>query len=650
MKPKIEKINWEKVISETTPGVLRDLHHPLIPKLPVLHEADFKLYNNDSPCDTACFDFRDNRRHISIKFLEEMIKHGNIDPRTLVTGIEKHEIGHYKYHPYELARILVLGQFAETIFKDKQANEDYSGTVMAYFSDVVDNFDQMRKSVTGREVRELYRALNYKSEKKGYLSEEEKKQLITAGKDAEEVKRIEKLVRSLSIDRLITGFYQDRIGYDLGVDLTDSPFLEKQLVELRKLTFTLDEIVKETTELVTLASFGNILISVIKELENNLPNLKKQSPAFADMPEVNNFSDEQIEEALDTIIQKHGPHRYRAIRNWLNKKTGKEFDAPRQIQRPSIGIEKTTLKFHDDQIPYYERRARTYGVYIYPKPIVVDSTSSYPEGNKRYNVGDPFTKINRWSTGGLILPGITARSVDAHAKRKEKQYHVPDLLLWFDTSGSMNSHLAEAITSGFVLARNYWENDASVGVVNFSGESAFLQPTRNLDLVYSMLTAYWGGGTVLNIKKVKEYFDKLGRDIKIEGVYTTEDDSLERMTNSLSPEEVKACSDKNIEVEFEKSIAGKLKETYERIDNVMITDGGIANIGQLVSFMNQISPVTRNTIYLIGNDAEAERWMRRQMPQTQIYAIATAKDLVTTVIGANVKRIVVEGSEEVYRK
>src|SRR3989338_701817 len=106
-------IKWEDIIAETTSRILEDMYHPLIPREPILEKEIPKI-------ETAYFNFITNRRHISKKFLNDLVENGGVDPRTAVRGIEKHEIGHYTDYPRELATVLTTRQYVEAMFKEDE--------------------------------------------------------------------------------------------------------------------------------------------------------------------------------------------------------------------------------------------------------------------------------------------------------------------------------------------------------------------------------------------------------------------------------------------------------------------------------------------------------------------------------------------------
>ena len=387
-------------------------------------------------------------------------------------------------------------------------------------------------------------------------------------------------------------------------------------------------------------------------------------PILKDTPDLRDFSDQQLNEGLNKIINKYGKFRYERVRDYVERVTGRGLDVlasggsnqsgRNQSGEKLAGLESSDLQMHDKEIPYYWRKASTHGVYIHKKPIVSDTFNSYPEGTQVFRVGDPIKTLNPFSTGGLILPGITKRYKLKQGHKRDRMYKVPHLLIVLDTSGSMKrpEDGSLAVLASFILARNYYENEASVGVINFSTDLAMLPPTRDINAVYSMLCAYWGGGTVLNKNKIIEYLEKIaqnellsmdkqrrsqysrrpfstGQDPNKPYVLTTDQD-YEELIKGMHPDYKKQFMEKNLKVNLKDK---KFKETYESIDTIIITDGEIFNIEELIDFINTAAVVTRNEMYLIDNRDGYKKLRDKILPNTNITPVDKEEDLIGLAVG-----------------
>jgi hypothetical protein len=655
--------DWESDKEQWTDEVFKHFFSPMIPKKVNL------VPRIKDDCDTARFDFVTHEVTMSEKFLDQLVDEGGLDLETAFKGVLKHEWGHYIYYPRESSHLMFISHFASGAFKE------FSDSITAYYMDIRDNLPQILKEKRGREVRGLYQGMNTLCEKGLRLTDEQRTMLETQGYDADEIVHT---ARKYSVDRLLTAYYQKQSGEDLGVvfDKEDA-FLEEKLEELMACDYTKDE-----AELMNFVQFGSVITEVLKKLKEELPKPPPQSrkqgqsrqqsgqeggepnqddsdstgeglqgiidsllkPMIGDAPKLGDFTREQLEEGLDEIAKRYKKQKYEAIRDFVESETGHSFDQPK-VSNPmgGIGLERSNLTMNDKHIPYYKRLASTYGLYVHKKPLVVDVFNMFPEGQTRFRVGDPVKRLNPFSTGGVILPGITRRYKVKSGSRQDTQYRVPNLTIWIDSSGSMDdpaTRMAPGVLAAYIVARTYHENEAQVGVVNFSGDSAFLFPTYEIEQVYSMLTAYWGGGTVVNVKKVKEYMERIAKNEgEVFPVYTTERD-YEMMISDLAPDRRKEFIDKNLTVD----LSSKVQETYEKMDTIMITDGGIFNIEEVVGYMNETAEYTRNVIFLIDAYGLAKEWMEMDLPNTQIVPVKKASDLIGVSIG-EVKRVMTNGGD-----
>ncbi|HLC46960.1 MAG TPA: VWA domain-containing protein [Candidatus Nanoarchaeia archaeon] len=646
-----EKKAWEDIAKEVIPKVLFDFHSPPVNALVRIEDDVPKGLEH---CPTAWFDFKTNRTHMFRKFLDELVDIGELTQEEAMSGVAKHEFGHFLNYPQEISRFIYLSFIAE------RSLGKYGKEALSYWFDINDNLPQILKERSGREVRALYRGMNRMIEKETTLDEKTKEMIRARGIDPDQ---IEKVKREYSVDRLLTAYYQKQGGEDLKVDVSGT-YLEEKLEELMKINLS-----NRKMEIPNLTMFNTIISDVLERLEKNLPqkikgkgqdNINSQGqkigsgeepeggqegkeqddlvkrilkPIMNDAPEIKDLTRGQIEQAMRQIIRRHKKSRYDKIKDFVEKETGTSIDqeSPKGSTAKGIGLEGSEIKLYQHTIPYYERNSATYGLYIQRKPIVTDTTSNYPEGNRSFRVGDPFTTLNPYSSGGRILPGITQRRLLKQGKKTDRLFKTPTANIIIDSSGSMENpdNGSIAILAAFILAKNYYANDAEVGVINFSADMAYLPPTRDLNKVYTMLTAFWGGGTVLNVKKMREFIGKMdfyrgfGRP-----VFTSEKD-YEEILERLNSERRREFIDKNLTLDFK----DKVRENYEKLDNIMITDGGIANIGETIRFLNDMGKITRNTIFLLGNEEQFTEWIKYTLPNTQIILVKDKEDLIGHTIG-----------------
>ncbi len=643
--------NWEEIALQELPRVFLEFNAPLV-------KTALHLEEDLPSAGTAYFDFSNNETHVSKKFLDQLETLGKISPEEAIRGIYKHEWGHYLIYPKECSTLMVLGHHGESFFGKEHCEE-----ILAYWIDGGNNVPQMLRQKSGADVRQLFRGINRILEEELTLTPKIKQKLQAVGIDGEELRQI---LHTYSPDRLMLAYYQWASEEDFGVDIRGE-YLEEKLEknvllpqqppgqedrQIKEGLVTID-FLDQKNELPSYLMFGNILLEVLKKRDEllqpfrqkmfqaGLENLLKLLDSkFPSAPGLQDFTDRQIEEGLDQIIRKYGKSRYEKILKYVEDRTGRKFSGTPRQPSQGIGLGSSQLQFNDDQIPYFEKKARTYGLYIYRKPIVTDVKENYPEGQKEFEIGDPYHLLNLFSSGGLILPGVTKRHVLAPGNRLDRQFKVPNLTLWLDTSGSMPNSRdgSDAVLASFILARNYWENQASVGVVNWSTDMAAILPTRELDKVYSLLCAYWGGGTHLNIKKVRDYFERVARHTDQNSFIFTNEQEYEHLAESLPDQERRKLLEKNINIPLTKEV----KEVYDKMDTVIITDGGIANLEEVIDYVNHTAALTRNVIFLMNNRGQAEEWQKMTLMNTQIIPVDSAQDLLGLSLG-QVKKIAPTG-------
>ncbi|MFH1638124.1 MAG: VWA domain-containing protein [Candidatus Woesearchaeota archaeon] len=604
--------------------VLKGFNQPLLYNLPEVHPS------LPDP-DTAHFDFAGHYTRISKKFLDDLVENGEISLKDAITAILQHEVGHYVECPREAAHILEYGHLAEAVFK-----EDWN-VIYNYYVDVRDNLPQMLNKKKGRELRELYKAMNRCTKKKIEMVNKNPELKMFKG-DIE---------KASAVDRLLTSYYQDQAEEDFGVKLEKS--LEKRMEKLKAIDF-----IDPKDEWVNLLHFGNAIKDLLVKKKGKGGGKGKgghgdgqgeaEGPGMGSIT-LDDFSKGQIDDALNDIIQKYGKGRYDKIKEFVEGQTGQSFDEKRsKSSGKMVGLGKVDgIERNDDMIPYYDRLSRSSGIYIIRKPVLVNTFDPYPNENVEFSPGDPLNRLNKFSSGGRVLPGITKRFKEGYGVKKDRQFKVPDCIICLDTSGSM-THPKEksiAVQSGFSLAKNYFANESKVGVLNFSCDSFLLPPTRDLDQVFMALCSYWGGGTVFDTEKFKKYLEQYMKmeekgikDFSMKDIESSTEDDYRRMLKRLSRDDQKKFEKKdkiNVRVK-------RIEEAYEKLDTHLITDGEIWNLPEVISHFNSVASIARNVVYVIENPRQVEEWTNMGLENTQIINVEKKEDLQGFVVG-RIKKI-----------
>lgn len=591
----LNKGELEKLLQESWDEILARYHHPLIRERPVLQWATEKEKAMDDAGferekNVSCILLSTHKTIIAEDTLQLVLKY--IRPEVALRGLITHEIGHYCEFPRDLATFLFLEQVAISNF-----GKDIGKSVLGKYLDMVEDTENLRSSTRKDELSQFYQALS--SYFRDSIAEESDGQLMARTKP----------------NRLMLSYYQKILSQDFGLPLEDE--LKKKLEELKSVDFSSQT---EYGHSLSLIAFGNIFKSILFSNKGNNPF------EFSGSIELEEFSNDQLQEALNKIAKNHSKLKYDEIKSHLKAVIGDKAQGIfRKNEHKLPGMNDSLISFNDNEIEYYERMASINGVYIARKPLVVDIRDPYPERCSEFSFGDPIEKLNPFSSGGRVLPAITKKFEDGYGIRQDKKYSIPDAVIILDSSGSMThpAYGSYAVLAGFILAMNYYKNGKKVGVMNFSTDIFAIEPTRDIDSVYSALCAYYGGGTVLNINKVKEYFLILSR-------------SKEMDKQNGPRDKVKGLSLKGKGI-FNEVIDSKLEkkviEVYNRIDNFIISDGGIGNIAEMVGYLNSIAKYTRNTIFLIQNQQYYAELSNLNLPNTNIIDVQEKSDLVNLAIG-----------------
>ena len=589
----------EKVLDEALILVLDRYHHPTISKRP--------RFENIQNIQTAAFSFVDESTVINPRFVKKLIDNG-LDSLTAITGILTHEFGHYIDNPYDVARLLIQSEAADTYFSEE--SDEIKKAIVNFYSDISTNLERMRRERTGKELRAVYQKL-------------------------EEIS----LPGQHNSFKFINAFYADRVKFfQSNFELTAE--LEKAMEEMRKIDF-----LNADYEDINIYSFGQIIIPLLKQdAENAEIGIRKagiskggtrgsgkgSEPIFNPFEDtidgqIEDITDKQIEEALNKIARDKVLNEYERIKKFIAKKRGKIFQkTPTKTKGvPIAGLDSTDFQWHDHLIDFYKRKAEGIGIYVHKRPQIIDAFNSYPLDTTKFKVSDPIHTMNPFSAPG-IMPGITQKFKEVPGIIKDKRFAYAHLWLDFDTSGSMQHPLyfSKAVLAGFVLAINYYKNGSQVGINNFSSDSAMLFPTRDLNQVFRMLCGYWGGGTVYDVQKIREYLRNSATAHELQkkgygGVMISSEEDYINLIKKIDPRAAEKMSRKEVSVKLDR----RTQEIYEKLDHVMITDGGIYNLPEVIDYFNATAKHTTHTILVIDNPGFANEARGFGLANTEIFDV-----------------------------
>ncbi len=348
-------------------------------------------------------------------------------------------------------------------------------------------------------------------------------------------------------DVLIRAYLQ-RVSGEKLVDAGEKPVevnedIERRVDELMKIDF-LD--LRKMRLRMNLLRFGKIIEDLIE--------------GFQPQISVEDFSEENLREALKEAAWELDEREFEDLCKFIGKKTSTIIKKPRKV--------------------WYMEKARNYSIYIQPRS---GTGSLYPSEIREFEFDDKIEAFNPVESYGKLIPGIAKKYV--YEDFEGMIGGIADAIIVMDSSGSMTDPergVSYAVLGAFVIARNYLENGARVGVINFSNENLSLFPTRG-DAVYDHLILYQGGGTHLDVDELKRYLERL----------------------------------------------------RTQPDLIMITDGGIENIDEVSEFVSKLKSMTLIWIkrHVKGLKEFSERVERlKAMRGVEIFEVEDEKDIPSIAV------------------
>lgn len=530
--------------------------------------------------NTASFNLADQQCLIAVSLLDELAQCG-LDRGAALRGILVHEIGHYVCFPRELQVLIYLLQYVEKAQPPAASAAQHSLIVDAY-CDVVNNLNALCRPGLAESLAGLYRTM---AAQKGH-----------------------------PLNQLLIALYQKLSGVDLGQD--------PDAVERERLTALCGiqyQVSSTPAHAANAVSFGEIIVPLLP--------VSSSDPSLLD-----GYGSEQMNDALDAAIQRFGRESFRRMRDYLQRRVPHFKDPSDFAEAPPEPMAGTAgardVEWNSEQISYYARLAATAGVHIAARPLREDASDTYPGEQVTFEVGDPLHRLNPWSSPTLI-PGITQRWREEQGQRVSWRVRTPDLLILLDSSASMPHprDLSPAVLAAFILARNYAANGAKVGVMNFSTHMLFVRPSRNLSRVWQGLCAWWGGGTVLDVAKIRDWLLRL-RDEKLAEIEFSSEADYRALLERLDLDE-EMFQQKRLEVPLRNV---KISRVFEQLDTILITDGAIMNINEVVTHIQRFGQRARTFVFLINNPADLQHWRELNLPNTRIFEVSDAEDLPAMIL------------------
>ncbi|MEW6002695.1 MAG: vWA domain-containing protein [Nitrospirota bacterium] len=333
------------------------------------------------------------------------------------------------------------------------------------------------------------------------------------------------------VDRLLRAFYREVTGLDFGS---------------RRGTEFQDRL-KELTRMDFLDTTRRRIRSNIRRFAEIVGDLVEAEIVPFSLFSLKNFSPDEIKSAMRNIAEELDPKEYREVAEKVLNRVTELGISPgkasliRDLERPDIH--------------WYKTRSNRYAICI---KAFSKKDSLYPLELKDFELDDNMDIFSPVESYGKVLPGL-AKKYQLEEFEGHGKLSIPDVVIIMDSSGSMRHpdlDISYAVLGAFSIARNYFEHDSRVGVINFSDTNLEVEPTWDKARSYEMLKVYQGGGTMLDLDRLRRYLNKLGNRV-------------------------------------------------EEMDLILITDAGIDNINGVVDCLSKLK--ARATIIWIRGDAKGHQ-------------------------------------------
>lgn len=538
----------------------------------------------------AHFDFSTGKIRISEKFINELKQDNGISEESSLEGILTHEIGHYMVFPRNHATIILSGKMLNDFFNDpkksKEENKFRQNFIFQTYADIIDD------TASILDVNKKDTILNFRA--------------------ASQEKLPDKVNENIRETMLTYLYRQTGLKHELKPEL--SSYLERML-QIEFLDPEINRHPKDPNKLrLNLFQWGNIIDEIIDKYEGNI-TYRLSDLNIQEILE--KMSPREIREALREISKEVSRGEYGQVKKWLGDR-GIKLPKGFKGREINIGTSKGELEVDREVINYYEELSKKYPLIVHKKPIPTEKTKKSLEETEKWRIEQESLLALPNLSGGLFLPGITRQIKFKQKPIKTLDYDLPHLLIAIDSSGSMpnpSNTKSYAILAGFCATRSYYIHDSAIGVINFSGDSFYLPYTRKLEDILGAIVAYQGGGTVVDVNILKEMLSP--KEFKLY------EERPEYHIRNIPKEAIK----KEITLSY-----NTFKKALESgsIDLLMFTDGGIANLDEVLDFFQENKTLNRGAIVL--TDEYDQFISSEEHPKVKIYRISEEEDIPDIVL------------------
>lgn len=578
-KPETPDPALEQMIQEEFENVKSSFYRPPVSGPEILYE------DSNIGMNTAHINFMNLIVSIYPRFLKEVSE--GLDINKALRGIFSHEIGHYKFHPADISMQLYLSFMASNIYKE------FARNIYALYTDFQDNLLIHNNDFNREDIGEFLKGMNK----------------IGTG----------------SINDAISSAYNDKLNLGLNFDFSKYSDEDK-----KKVLTAIDELKKVIIRHVDVSStmdyqiqysqlirFGDAIKPLI---EMDMQKQKQNQSGSGDSGDPSQNGDpngsgqgtgpklltkEDFENLPSDVRQKLEEEMKKLIKNLpkeLYDKLKEHYLGKNKVDKHGMGIGLGTTDTEEAEkgnIEDYMNAAKVYGYYIRPKRILGVSSVKINFGRKDFKPSDNPLGIDMRFSGGKILPGLAKTVRTEIIPFPKTNDFTPRAVIYKDASGSMLNPIHDwcfGTIAGTIIGLSYLRSGSEVGVVLFDSSSDELEFSRDEYSVVKKICSYKGGGTVVNIERLIKDLDNntgfLPFDRKL--------DPEELKNNPFFKKYIEMMKNDPRYTQKQARITGmdRLKKE-STTDFYIITDGGIANVDELVAFFGD-NPGYRPTILHCG--------------------------------------------------
>jgi len=508
LKQTPERQKLSGVMQKEWQRVRKRFHYPQLPQP--------ELVDN---IPNGCIDIKNLEIKVSEPFIQGFEQHG-IETGEAMNEVLTHELTHFMKFPGSVLNVLRLQKSAQGLTDGHKASE-----LRAAFTEAQTNL-YMTQEVQHQATAKMRKAYGLQEGDAG--------------------------------GRLLYGLYQEVSGQDFGVELTkeerglvgklkDIDFLDKkqETDNFRKFVQTLKDYQPPQQKQKKQGRQGqrNDQSQEKGEKENEQQRQDNQTLCSGSGNNLEGFTENQIREGLRQFAQECStPQEYEdVVKQILNEDAERgEKQQRQQALGKKAGIGRSITELADN---FYTALAERYTIPIRKKQMHKNG-SLYPHSHTAFQVGDPITEVDAFSTPG-ILPGITKKWVRKEGEVYGNDESVPDSFIIIDNSPSMfeskgdkiispSKRIYSHIVGATAVSNAYLANGSRVAVYSFGSNDHLTNPTKDRKTVHSELRRYsTGGGTTFNQRFLEGVLGQSQREFDISVISDMEISNLDAFVQTV---------------------------------------------------------------------------------------------------------------------